>query len=321
MLKSGDIKKPKNGIKELQRLEAVQPIENWISGTFSITTPRGGRHLYLRVPHPVSNSHGFPDGIDVRGAHGYVVGPGSIVGGKLYRFVDELAPIMVAPAWVMAKLKRPGEHDERRDDPAFDLDKPDNIERARSFLVMREPAVEGRGGNNWTYETASWIRDMCVSEGACVDLMQGDGGWNSRCLPQWSDDELRTVVRNSYRYSQNRPGAHADHLSLLPDDHGIPDDLPDTAPAVSAQTRATLAQRFMPMSEAEQDAIPDPVWLINSVIQVHTINFFVGPSQSYKTFLVMDLCLSAASGLAWCDSGKGEAHSMRYRAKDRKSVV
>ena len=45
--------------------------------TLTQATPKGGKHLIYRVPYPVTNSNKFPDGIDVRGHAGYVVGAGS----------------------------------------------------------------------------------------------------------------------------------------------------------------------------------------------------------------------------------------------------
>jgi hypothetical protein len=43
----------------------------------SARTPSGGRHFYFALPDGVeaSNANTFPDGIDVRGAGGYVVAP------------------------------------------------------------------------------------------------------------------------------------------------------------------------------------------------------------------------------------------------------
>ena len=59
--------------------------------TFTVGTPRGGRHLYFTAPpgRAIRNSAGkLAPHIDVRGAGGYVLAPGSIVGGREYRVIS-----------------------------------------------------------------------------------------------------------------------------------------------------------------------------------------------------------------------------------------
>ncbi|MPY73110.1 MAG: AAA family ATPase [Alphaproteobacteria bacterium] len=316
----------KNGKRGIEMLCSRLGIERWEleSETFVVRTPSNGLHLYYLSPEPYANAVNLLNGVDVRSDGGLVIGPGSTIDGKPYKIVsdapltsirDDLIPILGKPRIRVAQRE-----------PAAGWDIPAAIDQAIGYLRKREPAIEGQGGNAHSYVTAVELKDLGISQDKCLELLfapiHDDGrSWNETCIPEWDSNELAVTVANAYHYGKDAPGSkNAHHITLLNDADdpatGIPDDLPDTAPSgMSAPARATLAQRFSPMSEAEQDAIPDPVWLINSVIQVHTINFFVGPSQSYKTFLVMDLCLSAASGLAWCDSGKGEAHSMRYRAK------
>ena len=47
--------------------------------TFRVRTRSDGLHIFLRVSEEVGNANKFPDGIDVRGGGGYVVGPGCFV--------------------------------------------------------------------------------------------------------------------------------------------------------------------------------------------------------------------------------------------------
>lgn len=74
--------------------------------TATVSTPRGGRHLYFR--HPVAiiaNSAGkLGPGLDVRGAGGYVVAPPSVgANGRPYAWSCRaaLAPV---PAWLLERL-------------------------------------------------------------------------------------------------------------------------------------------------------------------------------------------------------------------------
>jgi hypothetical protein len=76
---------------------------------YSVTTGRGGLHLYFRQPdgEPLRNTAGKLGWlIDTRGAGGYVVAAGSVVDGKPYRATGELmaAPL---PPWLTRLLTAP----------------------------------------------------------------------------------------------------------------------------------------------------------------------------------------------------------------------
>lgn len=91
-----------------ERLGAVVP------ETFTVATPSGGRHLHFRVPVNCtigSVSGGRTElgpGIDVRGpgrrSGGYLVGPGSVVGGRSYVVVRDV-PVAPLPGWIGDRLQ------------------------------------------------------------------------------------------------------------------------------------------------------------------------------------------------------------------------
>uniref|UniRef100_A0AAU3GVS3 Bifunctional DNA primase/polymerase n=1 Tax=Streptomyces sp. NBC_01401 TaxID=2903854 RepID=A0AAU3GVS3_9ACTN len=71
-----------------------------IPATVTVLTPSGGRHLWLTGPSgvPVPNSAGrLAPGIDVRGAGGYLVGPGSVTTHGRYRLAPGTAHLAPAP--------------------------------------------------------------------------------------------------------------------------------------------------------------------------------------------------------------------------------
>ncbi len=78
-----DVKGGKRGLESLDLLDALG-----LPDSLRVSTPSGGVHVYLRCEGERGNSvaslKGFPD-IDVRGDGGFVVGPGSVVGGVEYR--------------------------------------------------------------------------------------------------------------------------------------------------------------------------------------------------------------------------------------------
>lgn len=59
-----------------------------LDSDFKVRTPSGGLHLYFRAESEIANnSDRLAKGVDVRGYHGFVVGPGSVIDGKAYEVV------------------------------------------------------------------------------------------------------------------------------------------------------------------------------------------------------------------------------------------
>jgi hypothetical protein len=93
------------GAEALARLcaEARQPYP-W--PTFTVSTPSVGAHLYFQAPaDPVSNSASrLGPSIDIRASGGYVVAPGSRIGGRVYAVRNSACP-MPLPDWLAVKLR------------------------------------------------------------------------------------------------------------------------------------------------------------------------------------------------------------------------
>lgn len=78
----------KNGKQGSATLAGLELAHGDLSPTFVVRTASGGFHYYFRAPPSlwIPNSAGkLGPGIDVRGDGGYVVGPGSIVAGGMYK--------------------------------------------------------------------------------------------------------------------------------------------------------------------------------------------------------------------------------------------
>lgn len=75
--------------------------------TFTVRTP-GGEHLYFGVSTDAYRNTAGRLGpkIDTRATGGYVVGAGSVVGGKRYRVVADLEPAPL-PVWIADRLRAP----------------------------------------------------------------------------------------------------------------------------------------------------------------------------------------------------------------------
>lgn len=102
----------RNGIEVLRAQLMVLGFDEW-PVTFTVLTPSTGLHLYFRVPADctIGSSSGgrspLGPGIDVRGpgrrSGGYLVGPGSIVGGLPYNIAFDV-PVAPLPGWIADRL-------------------------------------------------------------------------------------------------------------------------------------------------------------------------------------------------------------------------
>lgn len=219
-----------------------------LPATLSTATPSGGRHLFYRVPPGVrvANSvSALARGIDVRGDGGYVVAHGSQINGVRYKFENDL-PIADCPPELLLRITS------RRDNApatgaapsAVGGTTPAGLAAARRYLDSAAPAVEGDGGDTHTYRVIRRMLDLApLSEHDALELL---AGWNDRCQPPWSDDELLRLYRNAARYGQEPIGrddpAHGFTTIAIPPD--VPDDFeagvfpPDVSPAGLAAIKA-----------------------------------------------------------------------------------
>ena len=72
------------------------------SDTYTVGTPRGGRHLYYQGSLPASVEK-LGRGIDTRGRGSYVLVPPCVVNGRPYTVLDDRDPAPL-PAWIAERL-------------------------------------------------------------------------------------------------------------------------------------------------------------------------------------------------------------------------
>ncbi len=207
-----DIKVDANGVKLFDEICAENGIIDFLLelNTFTVKTPGGGYHLYFKMPFKIRSANNFPNGIDVRGGIGYVVGPGSYWShspngnNPVYEIVND-SDIIDCPEFLLEYLRQPHDRDPNAEVPVTEWDQPDNIEQALEFLATRDPALQGHTGDEWTFKTCCFLRDFGISESEAFRLLNVSG-WNERCTPSWDADELLKKIENSYEYGENRPG-------------------------------------------------------------------------------------------------------------------
>lgn len=302
-----DVKEAANGIDAFDLLE----LNHGEVETFRVDTPSGGQHIYLSVEEPASNAHRFPAGIDVRGAHGYVVGPGCQLSNGGYAVVDD-TPIISAPAWVADRLKQHTDKESRELEPLFDLDTPEAVSRAREFLKHRDPAIEGLSGDFHTLVTAQCIIDFGISQDKTLDLLteefklEGETealSWNDRCVPPWDIDgrknTLEEKVRNAWNYRNQEPGSKGGGVVF--DDV----DLKDAVDIATLNSDEGKEQRFarilghlykgkemLNRGKSREFVIPE--WL-----PAHGFTALLSRRGGGKTVVALDMALRIACGMEW----------------------
>lgn len=89
-------------------LHALEDEHGELPSTASVTTPRGGQHLYFVHPgSSVKNSVGLlGPSLDVRGDGGYVLAPPSVgPGGRAYVVDEQIAPVPM-PDWLLEQITK-----------------------------------------------------------------------------------------------------------------------------------------------------------------------------------------------------------------------
>lgn len=263
---------------------------NDIPETYTVTSPRGGRHLYFEGELPTTAWS--PKGrrnlglhIDTRGRGSYALLPPSVIEGKFYVADDhDIAPL---PEWITTKLIAQSQHVEA----AFDgLDDPGNVTRAREFLTglagRGDVAREGAGGNNRTYALAADLLNLGLSCEKSQELIEEI--WNPHCVPPWEEGELTTIIGNASNYAQNAAGAWA----VAPASETFKDAL-DKLPLEARQVRRS---RFYFEDVDEQELAPDPTWLFPELIPDRATVLMLAKSGDFKSFLAQHMALAAVTG-------------------------
>lgn len=147
----------------------------------TIVETRRGIHFYFRN-EGIRNTTGTPD---VRGIGGYVVSPGSVVKGHLYRFVegfDEIDPKKMEPLreeWMPKRIT--AQQKWIRDGTKY---------------IMHIYAISGQGGHNATFRAVCKLRDAGMSEAEALAAILE---WNQRnAEPPWTVKELLHKVRDAF---------------------------------------------------------------------------------------------------------------------------
>lgn len=322
-----DGKQGKNGIAAFSAFELEQDLTDIVMGqTFEVVSPSGGHHLYLSVDEPISNTSGFGKDIDVRGAGGYVVGPGCYFDRDIAGKPDQVSgyytvlhdkEFMKAPQWCRDKMRA----GELKREPVQEIvaeDLPESISQAKQFIRSRLPAIEGMGGDAFTYTTCCVIRrDFNISQDMTLKLLteykyttptdpdDEPRSWNDRCDPPWDvygqHGTLESKVRNAEAYARHNSGEKSGAILT----HGL--DFETVAEATQAaremaeevdERRKLIMSNLLRGKEiykkVKQQRYVIPFWLTTT-----GIHGAIGKRGVGKSILMMDMLLHIAHDLDW----------------------
>lgn len=256
--------------------------------TYEVGTPRGGRHLYFKGSIPSSASK-LGAHVDTRGVGGYVLVPPSVVGGKSYGVTND-RDIAIVPGWIATRLAQSNRKFDGEEGPT---DTASAVARANDYLVglvkRGDVAISGHGGNDRTYKVFAFLRSLGVSREVAIRLLL-ETGWNDACQPAWPVAELIPISEHAYLYGQNVAGADDVTGSAL-------DAFGKTEAFKKAMaSQAKQQSRYRLMSEKDFDEEADPTWIVQDLIPDDSIVLWMGPSQTFKSFMLLDLMLGVATG-------------------------
>ena len=184
-------------------------------------TTSGGKHVILRLPEGAkvrSSAHKLRPDVDVRGHNGYVVGAGSTIDGKPYKWLGGTEDEM--PNKFVTWCGKPRERAEDSQTPLVELDQPRNVERAIRYLRdVATEAVVGAGANDRIYLTACEVKDCGISRDMCIALLGEHYNEAGKIIPMIDHEELADIVSNAYAYGASPPGIADPAVEFTPSEY------------------------------------------------------------------------------------------------------
>jgi hypothetical protein len=248
-------------------------------------TGGGGHHRYYRWPASggVSNRQkyqGLP--IDVRGEGGYAVAPPSQNGTGPYTWVvpPDAVEVAEAPAWLLDWLKT-GKLPEVR--VMVLTVQPDTEARAVAYLAQCPPAISGQGGHDQTFEVARAIVygfDLGPEVGYRILAEH----YNPRCVPAWSEGELRHKCAEADSKPFDKPRGY-----LL---HSQP-----SGQVSAANGAAAIAGEAVLQVRCLHSVQPEPVeYLVEGYIPLGKVTLFAGCGGMGKSVATLDVTAAVTTG-------------------------
>jgi len=296
-----DVKNGVDGYKAWE--EACEGVLD--ANTLRVRTPSGGLHIYYSTSTRIKNtSNQIAPGVDTRGGGlGFCVAPGC----QGYEVEHDPGPDqLIGLPYVIASDTRL--HRDASDCPTLkqdvDLSHIDPEEMAgltdRYMNQQKINAVEeGYGPGNRDViinRVLAGLHGIGVPEEEAGDLINrmdaelADGGYED------IDRALRSVYRNNTTqqgFGQEYHKRYVEYMAGGGDQHSL-ERLAAAVPRSEARaTQETGEFRWLSCEDLEK--LPPVKWLVDGWVPTSSMGLVFGPYGTFKTFMVLDLCLTLAS--------------------------
>lgn len=176
-----DVKGGTNGFESLALIPDLDP-------TIEVTTPSGGRHYYCVLEVPLSGKNGYLPGIDIKSDGGYVVGPGSVIDGKEYEWVDPEAHLGRVPDSIIKRMAEKQVATPLPSQPGNDI------------------IAEGNRNAELTSIAGTMRRRGLKADEIAAALKTVN---TNRCAPPLPDPEVNSIAQSVARYAPEAPANNA----------------------------------------------------------------------------------------------------------------
>lgn len=200
-----------DGEKGIAELEALAAAHGPIPKTLRARSGSGGQHHFFRYPSDgvtitIGANH-LGTSIDFRGEGGYAVAAPSVNENGPYTWEDD-CEIADAPPWLIEWLRTKNQKSRRENpEPSSPGTRAGNasiLERARQYLAEMPAGVQGEAGSNPTYNAArAMVYGFDLGQPGGLALMLSD--YNPRCIPPWSEAELRHKIEDADTKPYDKP--------------------------------------------------------------------------------------------------------------------
>lgn len=225
-----------------------------------VETGTGGVHAYYSYPYgdEVRNATNYLPGVDIRGEGGYVVAPPSIhPNGQLYRWLLQGTPALL-PEEVKHRVK-----EETTNQPGW------------VSQLLESGAPEGQRDDS-AAKLAGWAVHKGIGRNEAKALLTL---WNLRCSPPLHAADIVKTVDSVYRTAERSAARETTASALRPKDtESLGFQLEDFGAYMAKYANAVTP------------------WAVKGWLPAQTIAFVISPPGTYKTWTVLDLAMSIATG-------------------------
>ena len=260
-----------------------------------------GLHLIFKQPDGVKLGNGegsLPEGINVRGAGGYIVGPGAVrPDGARYRtaedapdlaeaFANDTIPIL--PDWLADIIRKGGSNTDPV--PTQTNGSPGDRERAFAAAALANCVEEiqqaGRGTRNNTLNSVAYRLGRMIARGWIEESAVVDGLLHASHTNGLVTDDGLESVRRTIESGVTAGRAHP---------HSDPEDRPFNH-AEDQPTKNLESPPLIPVIWDGEAKHNPTKWLVRDLIPMDCIGLIVGESTSGKTFTAIDLARALGRG-------------------------